>query len=82
MTWRSVVLFIPSMKPKIDPQKQNAELLPAVFLTAAELAARWKVTEMTLRRWRRLGRLETTHLGRGVRFALSTIERIEKEAKA
>lgn len=52
----------------------------ATFLTTSELAARWKLTPMTLRRWRRDGKLKTHHLGRGIRFALSEIERIENEA--
>jgi excisionase family DNA binding protein len=59
-----------------DPQT------PPAFLTAAELAARWKLTPMTLRRWRHDGKLKTHHLGRGIRFALAEIERIEKEAIA
>jgi excisionase family DNA binding protein len=50
------------------------------FLTPAELAARWKLTPMTLRRWRHAGKLKAHHIGRGIRFALSEIERIEREA--
>ena len=52
------------------------------FLTPAELAARWKVTPITLRRWRKDGKLKASYLGRGVRFAMSEIERIEHEAQA
>jgi excisionase family DNA binding protein len=52
------------------------------FLTPAELAARWKVTPMTLRRWRKDGKLKASFLGRGVRFAMSEVERIEHEAQA
>lgn len=52
------------------------------FLTPATLAARWQVTPMTLRRWRRAGKLPTYYLGRSIRFALADIERIESEAKA
>jgi excisionase family DNA binding protein len=52
------------------------------FLTPAELAARWKVTPITLRRWRKDGKLKASFLGRGVRFAMSEIERIEHEAQA
>jgi excisionase family DNA binding protein len=52
------------------------------FLTPSELASRWKVTPMTLRRWRKAGKLSTLHLGRGVRFAVEEVERIEREALA
>jgi excisionase family DNA binding protein len=52
------------------------------FLTTADLAARWKVTPMTLRRWRKDGKLKASFLGRGVRFAMCEVERIELEAQA
>jgi excisionase family DNA binding protein len=52
------------------------------FLTPAELSARWKVTPMTLRRWRHAGKLSTHHLGRGSRFSIEEVERIEREAQA
>jgi excisionase family DNA binding protein len=55
---------------------------PSPFLTPADLAARWKVTPMTLRRWRKAGKIKTSFLGRGVRFALSEVERFEREAQA
>jgi len=55
---------------------------PAAFLTPAELAARWKLTPMTLRRWRHANKLKAHHFGRGIRFAMAEIERIEKEAVA
>lgn len=53
-----------------------------IFLTPADLAARWKVTPMTLRRWRKAGKIKVSLLGRGVRFALSEVERVEREAQA
>jgi excisionase family DNA binding protein len=55
---------------------------PPAFLTPAELAARWKITTMTLRRWRHRNTLKAHHLGRGIRFALSEVERFEREAQA
>lgn len=58
----------------------NKHPISPAFLTAAELAERWKLTPMTLRRWRRAGKLKTHHLGRGIRFSMAEIERIEKEA--
>jgi excisionase family DNA binding protein len=50
------------------------------FLTSAALCQRWSLTSMTLRRWRHAGKLKAHHIGRGIRFALSEIERIEREA--
>ena len=55
---------------------------PAVFLSPAQLSERWLVTPMTLRRWRHAGKLKTHHLGRGIRFSMAEIERIEREAIA
>ena len=52
------------------------------FLTPADLAARWKVTPMTLRRWRKAGKIKVSFLGRGVRFAMVDVERVEREAQA
>jgi len=52
------------------------------FYTPAELAARWRVTPMTLRRWRKAGKIQTHHLGRGVRFSVTEVRRIENEAAA
>lgn len=63
------------MKPHADTRTSSP------FLTPAELATRWQVTTMTLRRWRKSGKLTTVHLGRGIRFALSDIERLEQDAK-
>lgn len=54
----------------------------SAFLTPADLATRWKVTPMTLRRWRKAGKLKASYFGRGVRFPISEVERIEKEAQA
>lgn len=63
-------------------QPRSSANNPPAFLTPAELAARWKLTPMTLRRWRHAGKLRTHHLGRGIRFAMAEVERIEKEAIA
>jgi len=51
------------------------------LITTADLAQRWKVTPMTLRRWRRDGKLQAYHLGRGIRFSAADIEKIEAESK-
>lgn len=60
----------------------DKSVVSPLFLTPAELASRWKLTPMTLRRWRHAGKLKTHHLGRGIRFSITEIERIEREAQA
>jgi predicted site-specific integrase-resolvase len=55
----------------------------AGYLTPSELRQRWKVSAMFLWRLRRDGKLRITKLGsRGIRIALSEIERFEREAQA
>jgi predicted site-specific integrase-resolvase len=61
--------------------KTQIDTPPLTFLTPQELGARWKVTPMTLRRWRKAGKLKASHLGRGVRYSSTEIERIEREAQ-
>lgn len=61
--------------PKPEQQKPT-------FLSPAELAARWKVTTMTLRRWRKAGKLGVHQIGRGVRFSLAAVEKFEADSKA
>jgi excisionase family DNA binding protein len=55
---------------------------PSSYLTPAELAAKWKVTTITLRRWRNAGKLKAAFLGRGVRFSPEEIARFERDAQA
>lgn len=50
------------------------------LFTPADLAARWKINSLTLRRWRKAGKLKALHLGRGVRFTAAEVQRIEAEA--
>ena len=52
------------------------------FFSPSDLAARWKVTTMTLRRFRKAGRLKASHIGRQVRFARTEVARFEREAEA
>jgi predicted site-specific integrase-resolvase len=53
------------------------------YLTPSELRKRWKVSGMFLWRLRRDGKLKITKFSsRGVRIAMSEIERIEREAEA
>lgn len=52
------------------------------LFTPAQLSRRWDVTGMTLRRWRKAGKLKALHIGRQIRFAPAEIERFEREAQA
>lgn len=52
------------------------------LITPKQLAARWQVSQLTLRRWRAAGKITAHHLGRGIRFSLADIEKIEAESKA
>ena len=60
---------------------KHRDIEPTKFLTTDELSSRWKVTTVTIRRWRQAGKLSAHHLGRGIRFALADIEKIETESK-
>jgi excisionase family DNA binding protein len=54
------------------PQSTNATL------SVDELAARWRVTPMTLRRWRKSGRLTAIQVGpRRLVFRVSDVEAFE-----
>ncbi|MFZ2281930.1 MAG: helix-turn-helix domain-containing protein [Prosthecobacter sp.] len=55
---------------------------PVAYYSPAQLAARWQVTGMTLRRWRKAGKIKALHIGRGVRFSIAEVERFEREALA
>ena len=65
---------------KDHPQSKEAPKQTA-YLTREELSARWQVSCMTLHRWRNGGRLPFHKLGRGVRFKLEDVERIERESR-
>ena len=67
------------MAPK---NNSNVSGQTAKFFSPSELTTRWGVSGMTLRRWRKAGKIRALHLGRQVRFALSEVERFESEAQA
>jgi len=60
--------------------KREVKLEQPLFLTPHELAERWSLTTMTIRRWRKAGKLKAMNLGRSVRFTMAEIERFETEA--
>jgi hypothetical protein len=51
------------------------------FITRRQAASRWQCSVMTLKRREAAGILTPYHLGRGVRYLLSDIEKIEEAAK-
>lgn len=51
------------------------------YFTPEQLAKRWAVSQMILRRWRTAGRLKASRFGRGVRFHRNEVQRFEKEAQ-
>lgn len=61
--------------------KTPSDSKPPLFLTPAQLAQRWHVTPMTLRRWRKAGKIQVHHFGRTVRFSMTDVEKVEAEAK-
>jgi hypothetical protein len=61
--------------------KTDDTQLPYYF-SPADLSARWQVTTVTLRRWRKLGRLKSSYIGRQVRFSRAEVLRFELEAEA
>jgi len=67
----------------MDPNPTaQAATTPSVYYSPAQLTARWQVTGMTLRRWRKAGKLKALHIGRQIRFAVSEIEAFEANAAA
>jgi hypothetical protein len=53
----------------------------ARLLTRKELADRWQLSTETLKRRERCGQLPFLKLGKGVRYWLSDIQRLEAEAE-
>lgn len=52
------------------------------LITAAQLRARWHVSQMYLWRMRRDGKLPALKLGKHVRFRLADVEAFERQAQA
>jgi excisionase family DNA binding protein len=66
-------------------QKREPQTAPngatGATLTTKQLATRWNVTAITIRRWRDDGRIRALKLSiRAVRYPMSEVLRIEKEA--
>jgi hypothetical protein len=59
----------------------NTNSKPAQLLSRRHLASRWAVSKETLKRRERAGKLPFLKLGRDVRYRLSDIEIIEKQAE-
>ena len=59
---------------KIESKASKTE-----FLTAQELAFRWKVSERTIRDLEKRGVLKPVRFGRSVRYALKEIVMVEEQ---
>ena len=51
-------------------------------LLTKEVADRFRVSPQTIRRWASTGRLKGWHAGRGWRFPVAEVERLEAEFKS
>ena len=60
---------------------QTTTHIHTALLTPDQLAKRWQVTTMTLRRWRKAGKIQVHHLGRLVCFSLADVEKIGRVAE-
>ena len=60
----------------VQPQERSVQLV-----TRRELSDRWKLSIETLKRRERSGILSALKLGRGVRYRLEDIERLEADAE-
>jgi len=54
---------------------------PTDLWTRTDLALRWQVSTMTLKRYEKAGLLPYMKIGKGVRYRLCDIEQFEKEAR-
>lgn len=59
----------------------RSQSTPTQLLTRRELCDRWRVSHETLKRRERAGILPCLKLGRGVRYRLTDLERIEAQAE-
>jgi predicted DNA-binding transcriptional regulator AlpA len=59
----------------------NTQLKSEQMLSRKGLSARWEISVPTLKRREAAGTLPYLKLGRAVRYRLSDIERIEREAE-
>ena len=61
--------------------QMSTQINSSGMLTRRTLADRWAVSVMTLKRREKAGTLVFLKLGRGVRYRLSDIEKIEAQAE-
>jgi len=64
------------------PISNKEKAMPDWLYSPAQLSHRWGITGMTLRRWRKAGKLKALHIGRQIRFSPAEIARFEAEATA
>lgn len=63
-------------RPPAPPVKAAAD-----FLSAAQLAQRWRMHAESIRRMIREKRLQATRFGRRLRISLAEVERLEREGR-
>jgi excisionase family DNA binding protein len=72
--------FVIIMNTAHNPQT-NAGHGDTIWYTSADLARRWGVHSMTIRRWHRAGKLKGYAFGAGtIRYAKSDVDTFESEA--
>jgi len=47
------------------------------FISPQQLAVRWNLHPITLRRWRQAGKIKAHRFGRGIRFSENEVARFE-----
>lgn len=67
---------------KTLPVRPSPPLDTSRLLSRKELSGRWSLSTETLKRRERAGILSPLKLGKGVRYRLSAIERLEADAEA
>jgi hypothetical protein len=65
----------------VEKLSQNSKEVADRLLTRKGLADRWQLSTETLKRRERCGLLPFLKIGRGVRYRLSDIERLEADAE-
>lgn len=78
-----MLLFVAVMRANISTiqsVRQEAGSSSERLLSPREVARRWGIHTITLRRWTKEGRLKSLKLGRSVRFQMEEILRVEDEA--
>ena len=87
-SWRIVVILKlaattsrPQQMKQFNPTTQPIKNESPRFISRSQLARRWSVSEMTIRRREMDGTLPKYSIGRGIRFLLQDVEAVELKAR-